>query len=365
MRLLLAPLEFKGTLTANQAAAAMERGLRAVDPSVDCERLPLADGGPGTVEVLLGALGGEARTARVHDPLGREVQAGWGWVPPCGAVIEMAAASGLWRLDPGERAPLKASSGGTGELIRAALDAGCAELLIGAGGSGTNDGGVGMLTALGARLLDRDGRELHSLVGDPHRLELDALDPRLAQCALIVAADVTAPLLGPTGATRVFGSQKGVRAEQVPLLERRLEQWATLLETSTGRGCRDHPGAGAAGGVAFALLALGARLRSGFDLISERVGLAARILRCDRVLTGEGRWDAQSPLGKGPWRVAELARALGRPTTVFAGSVEAGPGAGSTEVVEVTPAGLPAQELAERAGALLERGVAGWAKRNL
>jgi len=322
--------------------------------------LPLADGGPGTVEVLRRALGGERREAWVQDPLGRKVRAEWGWCPPGLAVIEMSAASGLWRLAQHERAPREASTFGTGELIRAALEAGCSELLLGAGGSATNDGGAGALFALGARALDVRGAQTLQ-VERAIQLDLTGMDHRLMEITLTLATDVNAPLLGPTGATRVFGPQKGASAADLETLERRMEHWAELLETATGRRWREQPGAGAAGGLAFGLMALLAQVRSGFEVIAERTGLRARILECDRVLTGEGRFDAQTALGKGPWRLTQMAQESGRPTTLFAGSVGPEVSFEPGELVLLTPPGAGDGQAED----LLEATVARWAEKTL
>lgn len=369
MKALVAPLELKGTLSAAEAARAIARGIHRAVPDADVDLLPLADGGPGTVEALVASLGGETRVARVHDPLGRPVDATWGLARSSEGrrlgIIEMAAASGLSRLAPSEHDVRRATTRGTGELIRAALEAGCEELILGAGGSATNDGGAGALSALGARILDGRGDSVPdggAALTNAVRLDLSGLEPRLGGCRIRIASDVTAPLLGAHGATRVFGPQKGADAASIAALEAGLAHWATLVEAEGSGRWRDLPGAGAAGGLAFGLLALGARIEPGFEVIAAAVRLDRHLEACDQVVTAEGRYDAQTALGKGPWRLAERARALGKPTTLLAGTVAAHAprDAPFTSVVAVSAQGTQPRSAAE-AEANLEEHAHRWA----
>ncbi len=280
---------------------------------------PLADGGEGTLAAIEAAGGWVRHEASVPDPIGRPVVAGWlRSVDGERGVVELAEASGLSRLGRDERDPLRASTAGTGELIRAALDAGVRRLVLGIGGSATTDGGSGLLLALGATQADRDGRE---------PVDLSDLDGRIAEADLRIACDVTNPLLGPAGAAATYGPQKGATADQVADLDRRLAAWADRLETATGRRERETPGAGAAGGVGFGLLCLRDRFRSlelvpGVDLVAEETGLDAKLARADLVVTGEGRIDAQTAFGKTALGVARRAEAAGVRCIAVGGGVE-------------------------------------------
>ncbi len=347
MRIVIAPDKFKGSLTAVEVARALAEGLATT--SVEVDQVPVADGGEGTVEAALSALrpdgrGGtafRAETVEVTGPLGDPVRATYAIGPSAEtgaetAVIELATAAGLGVL-PRDSAgrprldPLAASSVGTGELVRAALDAGCAEIVIGVGGSANTDGGAGLLTALGVRLLDSAGRPVPPGGGGLSRLaraDLAGLDPRIAATRIVLAADVSNPLLGAAGAAAVFGPQKGAGPDDVALLDRALAGYARLvaeaLRTSaatTPLGVQtdpdrlaEAPGAGAAGGVGFAVLSvLGGSMRPGIDLVCELVGLDRRLVGADAVITGEGSLDDQSLAGKSPVGVARRARAAGVP----------------------------------------------------
>ncbi len=357
MRLLVSPSEFKGTLSAAEATRALAAGLQRSRPELKLTLLPLADGGPGTLEAWLQAGGGRRVSARAADPLGRPVDAAFGLSDDGQtALVEIAQASGLWRLQPGERNPLRAGTRGTGELILAALATGARRLVIGLGGSATVDGGAGALAALGFRLLDADGGPLPDGGGALERLA--AIDragaaPRLAEVALLAAVDVAAPLLGPTGAARLFGPQKGASPADVEVLERGLQRLVALAPLPA-----DTAGAGAAGGLGYGLAAFaGARLQPGFELLASLWRLDERLAAVDVVLTGEGRLDAQSALGKGPAALARRARAAGKRVVAFVGSAEPG-----TERLfdEVTVA--PGTDAASAATAL-EDAAARWAAR--
>lgn len=328
MRIVCAPDSFKESMTAVEAAAAMSRGIRGVLPTAEVTLLPMADGGEGTCRTMVAALGGELRVAPVHDALGRPITAEFGLVPQQGlAIVEVAAACGLEQLSPAERDPLTTSTAGVGELLLAALDAGARRLVVGLGGSATNDAGTGMLTALGARFTDAAGSVLHpggGSLADLAAVDLSGLDPRLAGCRIEVACDVDSPLLGPRGASAVFGPQKGAGPADVLALDAALTRWADVVEPATGVAVRDHAGVGAAGGLGAAFLAATpATLVPGVDLVLSCVDFARRVRGADFVFTGEGSVDAQSRSGKVPWGVALAAAALGVPTVVFAGRVDA------------------------------------------
>lgn len=329
MRVVIAPDSFKESTGAVAAAQAIASGVRSVLPDAECELVPMADGGEGTVDALLAVLAGELVTVRVTGPTGQPVQATYGWVPAERlAVVEVAAAVGLDLVPSESRDVLRAGSRGVGELVRDALDRGARRLVVGLGGTATSDGGAGMLQALGARLHDAAG---HDVCAGPAGLEdlagLDAtdLDLRLDQVELLVACDVTNPLLGPDGAAVVFGPQKGATADQVPRLDAALVGLAPHLARLAGCQVADVPGAGAAGGLGAALLAVGARLAPGVEVVADAVRLAEVVDRADLVLTGEGRVDAQTLRGKTPFGVAQVARQAGVPVVVLAGQV--GPGA--------------------------------------
>ncbi len=322
----IAPDSFKGALSAAEAAAAMADGFRRGWPAVRCRLIPMADGGEGTVDAWSAATGAARVAARVRDPLGRTIRAAYARDARRRlAVIEMAAASGLPLLRPGERDPRRTSTLGTGDLIRHALDGGARTLLLGIGGSATNDGGTGMASALGARFLDRQGRPLAPGGGDLHRLhriDLAGLDPRLVSVRLQVACDVTNPLCGASGAAAVYGPQKGATPAQVRQLDAGLERLARVMagQYPETAGLDRQPGAGAAGGLGFGLLAFcGARLGRGVELVAEAVGLERRLKGCILVVTGEGRLDAQTVNGKTPVGVAAVARRLGIPVIAICG----------------------------------------------
>ena len=370
MRILVAPQEFKGTLTAVQAASTMREALTAVLGSVQLDVAPLSDGGPGFVDALLNAARGEARQSLVEDPLGRPVAARWGVIGAGRtAVVEMAAASGLTLLTASERDPRRTSTFGTGELIRAALDASCEQILLGVGGSATNDGGTGAAAALGVRFLDAHGQPLPrggAALARLERIDLTGRDPRLERVQLFVAADVNNPLCGPTGASSVYGPQKGADAQMVSELDGALARLAQVTLREIGRDFANLAGAGAAGGLAFGMLAIcGAQLRSGFELVCHQLGLEQRLERADLVLTGEGRLDRQSSYGKGPGSLAALAKRHGKRTVIFAGRVDRSFSAADSlfdEVLEVSTRQFGLDPAASTAAQLLQAAVAHWAR---
>ncbi len=323
MRVVIAPDKFKGSLDAAGVAAALAAGARDVLPDCACALLPMADGGDGTVAAFL-ASGASARTVRVSGPLGDAVEASYARDGDT-AIVEMAAASGLALL--GDRlAPRRATTRGTGELLRDALDAGATRILLGIGGSATTDGGAGALAALGARFLDAAGAELEPLpegLASVARVDLSGLDPRPAQLELAVACDVDNPLLGAQGAAAVYGPQKGASPDDVAFLDAFLGRLADAMSAATGRDLRALPGAGAAGGLGWALAsAFGARLERGVSLVAQVRGLSAALAGADWCFTGEGRIDAQTLHGKVVDGVGALARTAQVPTIAFGGSVD-------------------------------------------
>jgi len=364
MSILIAPAAFKGSLAAGEAAAAMARGAQAAAPHEQVVQLPLADGGEGTAAAMAAASGGALRAAWVEGPLGAPVEAEYALLGDgVTAVVEMATASGLWLLRREQYDAPCASTYGTGQLIRAALDAGCRHLIVGVGGSATVDGGAGMAEALGVRLLDHAGQPI-GRGGDGlaalHRVDLSGRDPRLDAVEVTVACDVTNPLVGPRGAAAVFGPQKGASPEQVDLLERNLSHLADVLRRDLGVRVADLPGAGAAGGLAAGLIAfLGARVASGFETVAAAVGLAERLEGCDLVLTGEGRVDGQTLGGKVIAGVAHAAASRGVPVVVLAGGVLPDAYAlherGVIALFSIMPGPLALEEAEQRAAELIAR----------
>jgi glycerate 2-kinase len=326
MKIVLAPDSFKESMTASEAVAAMRAGVQAVLPDAECVGVPMADGGEGTVDAVVDALYGQRIDVEVEDALGRTITARYGYVPLRQlAVIEMAAASGLEQIPRDQRDVLRASTFGVGQLIRSALDRGAEEFLIGLGGSATNDGGAGMLSALGAVFTDADGNRLPpggAALERLDRINVSGLDPRLEGARIHIASDVTAPLLGPTGATAVFGPQKGATAADVERLESALSRLATVTSSTLGGAQPDRAGAGAAGGLGFALLEfLGAVSKPGVEEVAETVGLERQVKDADWVFTGEGSVDAQTVMGKTPFGVAQVAVRAGARVIIFAGRV--------------------------------------------
>lgn len=330
MRIVIAPDSFKGSLSATAVAEALADGIAAVWPDADIVQQPVADGGEGTVDALVTATAGRFIVTEVTGPLGEPVLARWGILGDgTTAVIEVAAASGIVLVPPKQRNPLHTTSRGTGELMRAALDAGCERIIVGLGGSATNDGGAGLAQALGARLLDEAGDDLPpggAALARLAHVDVGGLDRRLAGVEVIAATDVTNPLLGPTGASAVFGPQKGASPDDVQLLEAALTRYADILAQQVGRGdVRDAPGAGAAGGIGAGMLAFcGATLRSGADVVLEAVGLEELVRKADLVITGEGKLDGQTAYGKAPLAVARVAKRYDKPVIVVAGMLGAG-----------------------------------------
>lgn len=328
MKIIIAPDSFKESLSALVVAEQIEEGFRKIFPDAEYVKLPMADGGEGTVAALVAATGGRVIEAQVTGPLGEKTAAFYG-VTGDGrtAVIEMAAAGGLALVPSALRNPMKTTSYGTGELIRLALDAGLRDLLVGIGGSATNDGGAGMLQALGVRLLDGQGQEVGpggGCLDQVARIDCSGLDSRLEPCRISVACDVDNSLTGARGASAVFGPQKGASPEMVARLDANLGHFSRLVARDLGVEVADIPGAGAAGGMGAALLAfLGAELRPGIDVVSKVVGLERLLVGAQLLITGEGRIDSQTVFGKTPVGVARMAKRQGVPVIALAGSLSA------------------------------------------
>ncbi|WP_369179774.1 glycerate kinase [Streptomyces mutabilis] len=329
--MLVAADKFKGSLTAVEVAERVTAGLRRVVPDLVVEALPVADGGDGTVAAAVAA-GFERREVRVAGPLGDEVTAAFA-LRDGTAVVEMAEASGLQRLPEGVLAPLTSSTYGSGELLRAALDAGARTIVFGVGGSATTDGGAGMLSALGARFLDGNGEPVAPGGGglaDVASADLSGLDPRLTDVELVLASDVDNPLTGPKGAPAVYGPQKGASPQDVETLDAALAHFAKVLEGAETVGARaagyaDSPGAGAAGGIGFGAMLLGARFRPGIEVMLDVLGFAPALERADLVITGEGSLDEQTLHGKAPAGVASAARAAGKEVVAVCGRLALAP----------------------------------------
>ncbi|MCC6381242.1 MAG: glycerate kinase [Dehalococcoidia bacterium] len=340
VRLLVAPQEFKGSLTAAAAAEAIAAGVRQARPAWELDLLPLSDGGPGLLDAIGQALACETRTVPAHDPLGRPVTTRYLVTREATAVVEAAQANGLFRLAGGERDALTADTAGVGEIILAALADRPRRLVVGVGGSATTDGGAGMARALGARLNDADGHALPP--GGAALARLASVvwrrPPSLGGVAVSVATDVRSPLLGPTGAARLFGPQKGATPADVDALEAALAHYARVVRRDLGVDLTTVEGGGAAGGLAAGMVAfLGAKVESGFDLVARATGLQAHLGRAQLVVTGEGRFDSQSLQGKTTGRLLELAAAQGKHFVVLAGSGEPVAGVALHTLSEVEP----------------------------
>jgi len=326
MRIVIAPQSFKGSLSAQEVAQAIAKGIKRVLADAETVMVPIADGGEGTVEALTYATQGEIISTEVTGPLGGKVTAKWGILGDrVSAVVEMAAASGITLVPPQKLNPFVATTYGTGELIRAALHAGCRRLIIGIGGSATNDGGAGMAQALGAKLLDEKGEELPwggAALARLSRIDISDLDRRLAECQVITACDVTNPLCGGQGASRVYGPQKGATEEMCRQLDEALTNYAMVIKRDLGIDVMDIPGGGAAGGLGAGLVAfLGAKLMPGIEIISEAVGLINHLKEAALVFTGEGRIDTQTLFGKTVAGVAAKAKAFRIPVVAIVGEL--------------------------------------------
>lgn len=329
MKIVIAPDSFKDSLSAADVAQAIARGLVEVFPSAELVQCPMADGGEGTVDAILAALDGERRQTIVSGPLGSDVTAHWGWSPESRtAIIEMAEASGLQLVPVAQRNACITSTRGTGQLIVEALDAGAEKIVLTIGGSATNDGGAGMLTALGVRFYDAQENHLAPgglALADLARIDLSAVDPRLHSVSFEIAADVDNPLCGPQGASFTFARQKGASPEQIQSLDNALAHYADCCAAILEYDVRDEPGAGAAGGMGFAAKAfLKAGFRPGVEVVAELAGLAEKVRGADLVITGEGSCDFQTLRGKTPMGVARVAQKHGVPVVILAGTLGEG-----------------------------------------
>ena len=335
MKILISPDSFKGSMTSMQAASAIERGVLDIAPEAETALYPMADGGEGTVEAILWGRDGEKIICRVQDPIGRDIDAVYGWIErEKTAIIETAAASGLPLLKPGELDPETASSYGTGQLIKDAISRGAKTILLGLGGSATIDAGTGLFQALGLKFFDHDKKEISHIGGRLDRIssiDTSGLIPALSSIKFIVASDVTNPLLGKEGAIAVFGPQKGVKKQQLASFEEGLRQFSVIAAQTAGRDMSTEAGSGAAGGIGFLLQTfLEVEFRNGLDLIVEMVQLEKQLAWADLLLTGEGRIDGQSLFGKVPVGIGRLAKKRGIPVIAFAGSI--GPGLETLEL---------------------------------
>jgi glycerate kinase len=323
MKIVIAPDSFKGSLTAMEVSDAIEQGIREIFPEAKIVKIPMADGGDGTVQCLVNATGGKILREKVTGPLGNEVLASYGILgDKKTAVIEMAEASGLTLVPENKRNPLITTTYGTGQLIKSALGQGCRKMIIGIGGSATNDGGAGMVQALGAKLLDKDGEEIGFGGGElkkVFRIDTKCLDNRLSETKVLIASDVSNPLCGSQGASRIYGPQKGATPEVIEELDESLAYFAGIIKRDLNKDVKDMPGAGAAGGLGAGLIAfLDAELRPGIEIIIEIVKLEQAIQDADLVITGEGKIDSQTIYGKAPIGVAKIAKKYNVPVIAVA-----------------------------------------------
>lgn len=325
----LAPDSFKESMTAKEVCVSMEEGIKIKFPEANFIHVPMADGGEGTMQSLVDATEGCIENIEVLDPLGRPVMASYGILGDgTTGVIEMATASGIQLVTPEERNPMLTTTYGTGQLVKACLDKGINKIIIGIGGSATNDGGSGMARALGAKFMDEAGNEIAMGGGALSKLatiDVTNLDTRLNDLEMLVACDVTNPLCGKTGASAVFGPQKGATPEMVKILDDNLTHYAAIVSSQLGKDVKDYPGAGAAGGLGAGLLAFTkATLKRGIDIVIEYTGLEDKIKEADYVLTGEGSIDFQTKFGKTPYGVAKIAQKHNKPVIGIAGNITEG-----------------------------------------
>jgi glycerate kinase len=326
VRIVVAPDSFKGSVSALGVANAMERGILTVFPEAEVLKAPIADGGEGTVEALVEATGGQIIYEQVMGPIGEPVKAYWGILGDGEtAVMEMAAASGLPLVPQDKRDPRVTTTYGTGQLMKSALEKGLKKIIIGIGGSATNDGGTGMAQALGARFLDASGKELPQGGGalvNLAQIDLSNMDPRVAEAEIMVACDVDNPLCGPRGASAVYGPQKGATPEMVAELDNALAVYAKVAEKATGKDMANYPGAGAAGGLGAGLLFFtNAELRPGVEIVLEAAGFENMVATADLLITGEGRTDFQTAFGKAPVGAAKVAKQYNVPVVCIAGGL--------------------------------------------
>jgi glycerate 2-kinase len=369
MTILLSPNAMKGSLSAFESASIMQTAIETAAPEIDSFAAPIADGGNGTLDCLAMALNADYRTSIVRGPIGRmQFPAEWGYLGHQHlAIIETAQSTGLHLLAPDQRDALHASTYGVGELIKAALDAGCTSIIIGLGGSATNDGGAGCMRALGVRFLDTGGGELPdggAALAHLETIDRSAIDPRIFGTRFIVLCDVTNPLCGPEGASHVFGPQKGATEDDVRVLDGALAQYASVLKREFGRDIASIPGSGAAGGLAAALLAFcQSEFVSGIEYILDAIGYDHLLQSCDAVLTSEGMIDTQTEHGKGVSGLCRRAAKFGKPVHAFVGRINGDARliqerVGLASLVEISPRSIPLEEAIAHAPELLYESVA-------
>jgi len=362
MKIVIAPDSFKGSLTALQVAEAIEQGFKKIFPDAQIEKVPMADGGEGTVQSLVDATGGQLLTELVTAPLDDQIQADYGILGDGKtAVIEMAAASGLPLVAEEKRNPMYTTTYGTGELVKAALDRGCRKFIIGIGGSATTDGGAGVAQALGARLLDADGKDIaFGGIGlrDLAKIDISTIDERIAESETVVACDVDNPLTGPRGAAYVYSPQKGASPEEVKLLDAYLERFAEIVKRDMDKDVKETPGAGAAGGLGAGLMAfLNAELKLGIDIVIEASKLPEQMEGASLVITGEGELDFQTVYGKTPIGVAKVAKQKNIPVLAIAGGIKKGAETSYEEGIDammsIAPGPISLDEAIENAAELV------------
>jgi glycerate 2-kinase len=327
MKVVIAPDSFKGSVSSTKAASLIEQSIQSMNEHIETVTIPMADGGEGTVDAFLAIFGGERIEETVEDPLGRSIKASYGWIGhEKTAIIETAAASGLPLLMEDELNPFLASTFGTGQLIQSALNKGAKKIIVGLGGSATVDAGTGCFQALGMKFFDQEGKELRACGNNLQNIEtidISELDVRLKDTEIIVASDVTNPLLGPNGAVYVFGPQKGVKEEELPIFEKSMAHYARIVYQTVAKDETNSSGSGAAGGFGFSLRSfLSIQMMSGFELIAKLSRLEDHIREADLVITGEGKFDSQSLYGKVPIGIARIAKKYKTPVVVFAGKIE-------------------------------------------
>ena len=363
----LAPDSFKESMTAEQACQAMQRGIQKVFADAHFIHVPMADGGEGTLDALVSCLNGQRVDCEVTGPLAtQKVKTYFGLIEDGQtAVIEMAKANGIHLLEPSQRNPLLTTTFGTGEMIKSALDLGVSKIIMGLGGSITNDAGAGMAQALGAKFLDAHSNEVAGAGGQLDQIrtiDISGLDARLKQVEIVIASDVNNPLTGVNGASHVFGPQKGATAAMVQQLDQNLTYFAELVSQQLNIDVKGIAGAGAAGGLGFGLMVFaGAGIRSGVELVIEQTQLAEKIAQADYVFTGEGGIDFQTKLGKTPYGVAQVAKRLNKPVIAFAGVVGDGIdelyALGFTQIIGINPSGFTLEDAMQNAERYLEDAV--------
>lgn len=363
MKIIIAPDSFKGSLSAIAGAKAIDKGIKKVFAEAETVLLPIGDGGEGTMETLVAATGGKIKKVLVTGPMNNKIEAAYGVLGDgVTCVIEMASASGLHLVPEEKLSPLQATTYGTGELILEALDDGYSSFIIGLGGSATNDGGAGMLQALGMKLLGDSGDEIGFGGGElqkVNKIDLTGFDQRISQGRFIIASDVQNPLIGPEGASHIFGPQKGASPDEVELLDINLKKWADEILKATRVRLHDKPGAGAAGGIGGAFQAFfPVEMRRGVDVVLDYIGLDQELQGADLIITGEGKVDYQTAFGKTPLGVAQRANAKGVPTVILAGSVGKGTEVlhnfGVVSICSIINTPMSLKEAMENAAELLE-----------